>query len=60
MVLAAGVRREMVKARVVALGDSWCRGASFDALVEEHTSGAFDAQLVAELVVAAGLREAGA
>jgi LAO/AO transport system kinase len=52
--------REMVKARVVALADSWCHGPSFDSLVAEHTAGTFDAQLVAELVVAAGLREAGA
>ena len=51
--------REMVKARLSALADSWCHGPSFDSLVDEHTVGAFDAQLVAELVVAAGLREAG-
>jgi len=42
----------------VGLADSWCRGASFESLVEEHTTGTFDVQLIAELVVAAGLREA--
>jgi LAO/AO transport system kinase len=53
--------REMVKAHLLRLAEECCRGARFEAIVSEHTRGAFDPVRLAERVIAEalGTREEG-
>jgi alkylation response protein AidB-like acyl-CoA dehydrogenase len=51
------VVRDFAEQEIGPHAERWDREHEFP--VEEHTAGTFDAQLVAELVVAVGLREAG-
>jgi len=46
--------RALVKAQLVRFAEELCRGPRFEAILNEHTRGAFDAQRVAEQVIAEG------